>query len=202
MFCQKCGSEIDRGAAFCSGCGAPINGASVAKTKKKKKKKGMGCLTFFCLIVILATILIVSSIDSSASGQPIEDSATVGTAENVSNLLVDNEAFAATFVKAQDEPGLGVFYVFIKIENKTDFEIVVNLDDADVDGESIPLITTGVPLVIRPGNSGQTGFIFSMVNLSIDTMENAENATFRIVARNSETFSVISESDLVTVSLH
>ena len=226
MYCQNCGKEIETGVSFCPNCGSPVNNKPTAK---KKKKKGIGCLTFLCIIIILAAVLIVSSIGSEPSDQAIDaapnandtsnaqmseaktvdntdaansDSITIGTEENISDIIVDNEAFTATFIKAQDEPTLGVFYIFINVENKTDSEIVINLDDADVDGETIPLITTGIPLVIRPGNSGQTGFIFSMVNLSIDTMEDAKDATFRVVARDNETFSVIAESDLVTVALH
>lgn len=90
----------------------------------------------------------------------------------------------------------------LKVENKTDTDIVITLEDADVDGETIPLITTGVPLVIRPCNSGQTGFIFSMVNLSISSLSEAEQATFRVIARNSESYTVVYESELVTINLH
>ena len=61
---------------------------------------------------------------------------------------------------AQDQSSLGVFYVYLKIENNLQTNVMVNLEDASVDGETVPLITTGVPLVIAPGNSGQTGFIF------------------------------------------
>ena len=89
----------------------------------------------------------------------------------------------------------------LKIENKTDIEVFVSIEDADVDGETVQMVMTGVPLVVRPGNSGQTGFIFPMSNLSIASMSEAEKATFRIVLRNNETLDIIAESDLVTVDL-
>ena len=118
-------------------------------------------------------------------------------------VLMDNDYIKAMYVDAYEVDGIdGVFYVTIKVENKTDTDIVITLEDSDVDGETIPLITTGVPLVIRPGNSGQTGFIFSMVNLSISSLSEAEKATFRVIARNSESYSVVYESELVTINLH
>lgn len=139
------------------------------------------------------------------SGKDITFVATHSNEGNVdvsSPKIVDNDSMTVTFVKAEDYSSLGVFYVYLKIENKTDADLLINLDSADVDGETIPLITTGVPLVIRPGNSGQTGFIFSMANLSISSMDEAEQATFRINAWNNDSMDIVSQSDLVTVNLH
>lgn len=124
-----------------------------------------------------------------------------GQTQSPAVTLFDNDILSATFISAQDASSIGVFYVTLKIENKTDADIVITLEDADVDGETIPLITTGVPLVVRPGNSGQTGFIFSMVNLSISSMSEAEEATFRVVARDNDTFETVYKSDLITVSI-
>lgn len=125
-----------------------------------------------------------------------------GQKPNPGEILIDNDTLSATFMGAQDASSLGVFYVTLRIENRTDSDIVITLEDADVDGEAIPLITTGVPLVIRPGTNGQTGFIFSMVNLTISSMSEAEKATFRIVARDNTTFDTVYKSELVTVDLN
>lgn len=140
--------------------------------------------------------------DSSLSSGGSSTGNSQGAEQNVDEVLLDNDTLKVTFLGAKDASSLGVFYVTLKIENKAASEIVVNLEDADVDGETIPMITTGVPLTIRSGNSGQTSFIFSMVNLNISSMSEGEKATFRVVARNSDTYEVVYESELLTISLH
>lgn len=158
---------------------------------------------------IILSLLLVTNVcacsltdDPSASGNGTGDNISDDTQTSANDVvLVDNETIKATYIGAKDESSLGVFYVTLRIENKTAADIVINLEDADVDGETIPLIATGVPLVVRPGNSGQTGFIFSMANLSISSMSEAEKATFRVVARDNTTLDTIYESELVTVDL-
>ena len=161
------------------------------------------------LSIILSLLLVNSLCACSISDVP--STSGNGNDDTISNdnqisandvVLVDNETIKVTYIGAKDEPSLGVFYVTLKIENKTTTDIVINLEDADVDGETIPLIATGVPLVIRPEKSGQTGFIFSMANLSIATMAEAEKATFSVVARNNDTYDIIYKSEPVTVNLN
>lgn len=161
------------------------------------------------LSIILSLLLVNSLCACSISDVP--STSGNGNDDTISNdnqilandvVLVDNETIKVTYIGAKDEPSLGVFYVTLKIENKTTTDIVINLEDADVDGETIPLIATGIPLVIRPENSGQTGFIFSMANLSITSMNEAAKATFSVVARNNDTYDIIYKSELVTVDLH
>lgn len=127
---------------------------------------------------------------------------TQGSGSSNSVKLVDKDSYTAYFMGAQDQANLGVFFVTLKIQNNTGKTVVVNLEDASVDGETIPMITTGVPLTILNGNSGQTGFSFSMVNLSINSMKEAKIATFRIVLRDADSYDVIEKSELVTVTLN
>ena len=189
--------------------------------KKQKKKKLSFALRILIIIIVLVTIFLCSAILSDVVDTPVSATDPVYSRETVASnadnstnsgeaatssadnsVLVDDDNMKVAFIGAEDMSSLGVFYVTLKIENKTDVDIAVNLEDADVDGETIPMITTGVPLIIRPGNSGQTGFIFSMVNLSISSMDEAEKATFRVVARDNDSYSVVCESELVTVDLH
>ena len=160
------------------------------------------------LLSIILSLLLVNSLCACSFADDPSGNSTGDTISNDNQtsandvVLVDNETIKVTYIGAKDEPSLGVFYVTLKIENKTTTDIVINLEDADVGGETIPLITTGVPLVIRPENSGQTGFIFSMANLSITSMNEATKATFSVVARNNDTYDIIFKSELVTVDLH
>lgn len=117
------------------------------------------------------------------------------------SVIIENDYVKVSYKDTTDMQNLGVFYLNLKIENKLDKEIWVTLESADVDGESIPLITTGVPVYIRPNNSGVGAFIFSMVNLTINSVDEAENASFKIVIWDKESTEKLFTSDLVTVSL-
>jgi hypothetical protein len=117
-------------------------------------------------------------------------------------VVLENDYIKASYKGVTDMPSLGVFYLNLKIENKADKEIWVTLESADVDSETIPLITTGVPVYIRPGNSGVGAFIFSMVNLSIDSVKDAEKASFKIVVWDKESLDTMFTSEIVTVELN
>ena len=150
------------------------------------------------LLVLLAFVggiaFVLSGMDSSLTAG--------GNGSANSTKLVENDSYAAYFIGATDQASLGVFYVNLKIQNNTGKTVVVSLEDASVDKETVPMVSTGVPLTIQNGNSGQTGFIFSMANLSINSMKDANSATFRIVLRDADTYDVIEKSDLVTVQLN
>lgn len=196
--CKACGAEIATSAKACPQCGAP-------------NKKKMGCLpTFLCVIIIFVTIIAVAAIlggeettnapDNSASTVSESGEATAGDV-----VIIDNNQMKVTYQKVVDGKDLGVsgaFYLWLKIENKTEKEIVASLTDADVDGESVSMVMTGVPLQIRPGNSGATGFIFTTSQLSIDSVDDAEKVTFKVSFRDVESYNEVVESDLVTVELH
>lgn len=175
---------------------------------KQQEKKKPGCLVrlllvFLTLVVVIsATLVLVGIMESEPgnnSGAQSSEQQSIGI---LKTQIVNNDSFSAYYMGAQDQSSLGVFYVYLKIENNLQTNVMVNLEDASVDGETVPLITTGVPLVIAPGNSGQTGFIFSMVNLSISSMDEADQATFRIVLRDSKSLDKLTESDPITIDLH
>lgn len=196
--CKACGAEIATSAKACPQCGAP-------------NKKKMGCLpTLLCVIVIFVTIITVAAIlgGEETPNTPDNSGNTVSTSgENKAEdtVIIDNDQMKVTYQKVVDGEDLGVsgvFYLWLKIENKTEGEIVASLTDADVDGESVSMVMTGVPLNIRPGNSGATGFIFTTSQLSIDSVDDAEKVTFGVSFMDAETYNDVAESDLVTVELH
>lgn len=179
-------------------------------TKKNNLPKGAQ----IAIVVIIFISVFLCFVILSGDTEPAPDSgnqqtssapSTSTSTQPLEQVLVDNETMKAAYMGAQDGSELGVsgvFYVTIKIENFTDSDILISLEDADVDNETVSMVGTGVPLVIRPGNSGQTSFIFPMSQLSISTMDEAENATFRIVARDNDTLDTVFESELVTIDLH
>ncbi len=194
--CKSCGAEIAKSAKACPQCGAP-------------NKKKMGCLSIFlCVIVIFVALISIAAIlgGEEETITPTGDNISTNGEEIVGEaVVIDDDQMKVTYQKVVDGETLGmsgIFYLWLKIENKTDVEVVATLSSADIDGESVSIVMTGVPLNIRPGNSGATGFIFTTTQLSIESVKDAEKVTFKVVLRDAETYDTVSESDLVTVKLH
>lgn len=118
-------------------------------------------------------------------------------------VILDNEIIKATYLGVIDMPDIGYFYVNIKIDNKTDKEIWVTMESADVDGETVPMVVTGTYVHIRPGNSYAATFGFPMLKLSINSVKDAKEATFKLVVRDKENImDTLFESDLITITLN
>ena len=157
-------------------------------------KKFVAVVITLCCILSFSGCVLEFPVDTNQTVNPTQSSPI-----NTDQIILDNDKLTATFQGVSEMESLGVFYVHLKILNKMDEEVIVTLESADVDGETVPLVTTGVPLQIRPGNSGATGFIFTMSPLSIDTVADAERVTFKVVLRNADSFDVVFESDLIDI---
>lgn len=143
--------------------------------------------------------------ESEGFDETTPSSAVTTVVPESEKVIIDNDQMKVTFQKVVDGKDLGVdgvFYVWLKIENKMDEEVTVSVTDADVDGQSVSMVMTGVPLNVRPGNSGSTGFIFPTSQLDIDSVKDAKAATFVVKFMSKETYSVIAESELVTIDLN
>lgn len=109
------------------------------------------------------------------------------------SIEIANDSYVtAEFEKIYEAPGVeGVFYVSLNVQNKTDKTIWVYLDKASVNQETVSMVMTGTPLYIAPGNSGRTGFIFPMGQLSIDSASDVRNITFDLVTADEATLDEI-----------
>ena len=156
-------------------------------------------LTF---LVVIMTVLLVGCVDTSNTNSDSSNNATAQIETQKEVVILDNEIITAIYRGVVDMPDIGYFYVKLNIENKLEKEIWVTLESADVDGETIPLITTGMPVHIRSGNSYLASYGFPTMNLSINSAKDAKEATFKIVVRDKENImDTIFESDLITVNL-
>ena len=119
------------------------------------------------------------------------------------SIEIANDIYvSAEFEKIYEAPGVeGVFYVSLNVQNKTDKTIGVYLDKASVNKESVSMVSTGVPLYIAPGNSGRTGFIFPMAQLSIDSASDVRNITFDLVAADEATLDEIDRVKGISIDL-
>lgn len=119
------------------------------------------------------------------------------------SIEIANDSYvSAEFEKIYEAPGVeGMFYVSLNVQNKTDKTIWVYLDKASVNKESVSMVSTGVPLYIAPGNSGGTGFIFPMAQLSIDSASDVRNITFDLVAADEATLDEIDRVKGISIDL-
>ena len=119
------------------------------------------------------------------------------------SIEIANDGYvSAEFEKIYEAPGVeGVFYVSLNVQNKTDKTIWVYLDKASVNKESVSMVSTGVPLYIAPGNSGRTGFIFPMAQLSVDSASDVRNITFDLVAADEATLDEIDRVKGISIDL-
>lgn len=119
------------------------------------------------------------------------------------SIKIANDGYvSAEFEKIYEAPGVeGVFYVSLNVQNKTDKTIWVYLDKASVNKESVSMVSTGVPLYIAPGNSGRTGFIFPMAQLSINSASDVRNITFDLIAADEATLNEIDRVKGISIDL-
>lgn len=119
------------------------------------------------------------------------------------SIEIANDSYVlAEFEKIYETPGVdGVFYVSLNVQNKTGKTIWVYLDKASVNKETVSMVSTGVPLYIAPGNSGRTGFIFPMAQLSIESASDVRNITFDLVAADEATLDEIDRVKGISIDL-
>lgn len=119
------------------------------------------------------------------------------------SVEIANDSYvSAEFEKIYETPGVeGVFYVSLNVQNKTGKTIWVYLDKASVNKETVSMVSTGVPLYIAPGNSGRTGFIFPMAQLSIESTSDVRNITFDLVAADEATLNEIDRVKGISIDL-
>ena len=118
-----------------------------------------------------------------------------------SNILVDDEYITAEFL-GFDEYQEMCFYVNMNITNKTDKPITIMLDDASVNNESLQLVMTGVPVTVLSGQTGKGAFIFSYMQLSIDSLTEVNEVSFRISIVDESTMNTIEKTESVSVINH
>ena len=144
----------------------------------------------------------IGSGDEQGSAQDKQTQTQTQTQSQGSIEIANDSYVSAEFEKIYEAPGVeGVFYVSLNVQNKTDKTIWVYLDKASVNKESVSMVSTGVPLYIAPGNSGRTGFIFPMAQLSINSASDVRNITFDLVAADEATLDEIDRVKGISIDL-
>lgn len=171
--------------------------------KKEISKARMIGSAIACVVAGAIVVLSLSGrMDvGGVSGEQAQDKQT--QTQSQGSIEIANDSYvSAEFEKIYETPGVeGVFYVSLNVQNKTDKTIWVYLDKASVNKESVSMVSTGVPLYIAPGNSGRTGFIFPMAQLSIDSASDVRNITFDLVAADEATLDEIDRVKGISIDL-
>lgn len=153
--------------------------------------------------VVAGAIVVLSLSGRMDVGGVSGERVQVEQTQSQGSIEIANDSYVlAEFEKIYEAPGVeGVFYVSLNVQNKTNKTIWVYLDKASVNKETVSMVSTGVPLYIAPGNSGRTGFIFPMAQLSIDSASDVRNITFDLVAADEATLDEIDRVKGISIDL-
>lgn len=121
-------------------------------------------------------------------------------AERADGIIVDSDTITAEFLGFDDNPGLGMFTVNLRVTNKTEQPIWVYMDKASVNDEMMQMVMTGVPLYIDPGKIGSNSFIFYYKQTSIEKFEDVKEVSIILKVDNKDTMNEIWTSPEVTLT--
>ncbi len=95
------------------------------------------------------------------------------------DILAVDDCITARFLGFDELPDR-CFFVALEITNRTGKKIVITLDDASVNDESMPMVLTGMPVHILPGRTGRGSFAFLYHQSNIKSLSMVHEVKFRI----------------------
>lgn len=211
MYCPNCKKEIADGLSFCPECGAQL-GASVAPVKKKKPitKKW-----WFWVIIVVVVLALISAVAGGGKDEQTDNNTPVvnAPAENDKPAGNDDKQDAETTTKAQEvvlynENDIKITYVEktsnylstdfkLLIENDSSKNITVSVENLTVNGFTVNTFFYAQVASGKKANEKLEVLNTYLENNDIDKIETLE-LSFHII--NSDTFSVIDDSDAVTLA--
>ena len=187
--CRKCGAQISTDVNKCPHCGAVPT-------------KFIVSYILVALVVALMFVLIFAVANSNNDSATSNDKTTVQSNDSgmkKGDLIYEDDRYKISFIKFED-PNLGVttFNLYLKVENKTDREIIAMLTDGYANDTAIQFMT-GLPVKIEPGKNAVGAFVFGYNNLGFDTIEDVEKIEFNFTAYNSENYDTIFETEKLSI---
>lgn len=189
--CKSCGDYIEKSASKCPHCNA-----------KQHRGVYMAC----SVIILLTAVLCVMTVKNPPSKTENGDH-SASTSQNLQGIsdelaLLEDDYIKASYIEIFEEPSAGgVFYLRLRIENKSKKELWVALTDASVNGMSTPVLS-GIPMVIQPNTSSKAPFIISYSNLDISEISGLEKITFKFMVSDNESMEQLEETAPVTITLN
>ena len=142
--------------------------------------------------VCMAALQFVGGSAEIPQSEPVQPQTAQTQEQKSTTNLIDNDLVTVDYEGMYEAPGVqDTFYVGLNVQNKRSKDIWVYLDKASVNSETVSMVMTGMPLYIEPGNSGRTGFIFPMGQLSVHSLRGVEKVKFDLVVADKATLTEI-----------
>ena len=212
MHCTNCGTQIPDGAKFCPNCAQPVDAVPAqpaSKRQKMKKKKGSRLVAVLVAVVGVIIILAVALGSGNNDSKPTIDAATSAApaapvADAQGSLVYEDDLFKASLVRFED-PSLagvsvdGLLYIYFNIENKSDHELMITLQDVSLNHYSVGY-SLGTPIVVTPGNKSMQPV--SVSNSEAGGLKAADitNCQFKFYVMDNASGSVLETTKLISVS--
>lgn len=104
----------------------------------------------------------------------------------------DSQTISAEYVNLYEIEGIdGIIYLDLRVKNTSNRQIMITLINMAVNEESVPLVLTASPVVIRPGMSASGPFLIPTTTLSIDHATEVKKLIFDIEARDPDSLDLI-----------
>lgn len=165
--------------------------------KEKMPLKKRIVLAFTVLVLSSIVGILCAAILSTPTDSPDNNTENTNVANEPQKVLFEDENYRVIYQKFVD-PNMGVttFNLYLKIENKTDKEINVMLEDGYANDTSV-LFMTGLPVNIAPGKNAVGGFLFGYANLGFESIEDVKKLEFKISFRDKETYDELFKTDTI-----
>ena len=183
MKCQKCSLEHEN----------KTHGIAILRKTKH--------LCIMALCIVLLALSITGCGDNTGTTQQSDSanqSSKTSNSRETEKIICDNDNIKATFMKMYDpQAGITMYSVMLKIENKGNHQITVNLTDAYANGTAVTF-STSLPVTIAAGKNAVGSFLFGYQNLGIEKIEDITNLEFKICLYD-DNYSIISKTDTITL---
>lgn len=167
------------------------------------------------IAIALGIILSLSGCSPAGSAGPSQTqgalespTAAQETAESESVLLVDQDDIKVTYTGCemmQHTADSYSLYITLTVENNSEQDILVTLDDASLNG--VVKIVSGVATAYTPTLSGKKSVVdFAITDFdgtgiqSADDMDKAEEIEFLLTVDDSKTYGALFTSDVITIT--
>ena len=125
-----------------------------------------------------------------------------GSASAPATPQSESRIISAEFTDLYEVEGVdGVLYLKLQITNLSKQAVTITIANMAVNGEAVLLVSTAVPVTIRPGMSANGPFIIPTTALSAAHASEVQNLIFDIEARDPDNFDVIDTISDFQVSL-
>ena len=168
------------------------------KQKEKMPLKKRIILVFVTLALGVIVGILFAAILSTPTDAP-ESNSTVEekTVSEQQKVLFEDDNYKVTYQKFVD-PDMGVttFNLYLKVENKSDKEVTVMLNEGYANDTAVTFMT-GMPVNIAPGKNAIAPFIFGYANLGFEKIEDIKKLEFKVSFRDKETFNELFQTDTI-----